>query len=571
MLTLARIVGQPQARPKPVPESPSLADQLVSCLASAGITHYFGVPGGAIEPLFNALARQQRAGVARVVPMRSEAGGAFAADGYFRQTGRIAVCTATTGPGTTNLITAVMSAHADRIPMLVITPQVGSAKQGRGALQDSSSDGYDLERMLAECTRYSSHVTHPEQLPHKLLRALTMALTAPRGPVHLSIASDILAGKPVAIPELDLGRNMPVLVDEQALLRMVEALLGASAPVFYIGDDAGAEAERALPLAEGLGARVVASPAGKRWLSHTHRAYRGVLGFSGNAEAARVVAQSDLIIAFGATFDELSTNAWSTLPARVPLFSVDGHVSHAYRVPHAVPVVATPGRAFDAIDECLPRRSGPRPVLSLPPPSPVRGSDSGPVHPADLMCWLSRELPADVVVHVDAGNSFSWSTRDLSRPRPDTYRVAMGASSMCWAIAASVGAAVAEQRRTLCIVGDGSMLMSSMELTVAVEHKLPITYVVLNDSSLGMVRHGQKLAGAESIAHDIPVVRFDRLARACGARGMRVADLSQLSRVPRCWLASDKGGPALIDVRIDPSAVPPMADRVRGLAVGVPK
>ena len=147
----------------------------------------------------------------------------------------------------------------------------------------------------------------------------------------------------------------------------------------------------------------------------------------------------------------------------------------------------------------------------------------------------------------------------------------MGASSMCWAIAASVGAAVAEQRRTLCIVGDGSMLMSSMELTVAVEHKLPITYVVLNDSSLGMVRHGQKLAGAEPIAHDIPVVRFDRLARACGARGMRVADLSQLSRVPRCWLASDKGGPALIDVRIDPSAVPPMADRVRGLAVGVPK
>ncbi len=150
-------------------------------LTSVGITNYFGVPGGAIEPLFNALSRQQRAGLVNLTPTRSEAGAAFAADGYYRATGRIAVCTTTTGPGITNLLTAVMSAHADRIAMLVITPQVALSKQGRGALQDSSSDGYDLEKMLSECTRYSSIVTHADQLAHKLVRALSIALSSPTG------------------------------------------------------------------------------------------------------------------------------------------------------------------------------------------------------------------------------------------------------------------------------------------------------------------------------------------------------------------------------------------------------
>lgn len=571
MLTLARIDAHAESRPRTLTETPTLADQLVEALANAGITHYFGVPGGAIEPLFNALSRKQQSGTVRVVPMRSEAGGAFAADGYYRASGRLAVCTATTGPGTTNLITAVMSAHADRIPMLVITPQVSSPKQGRGALQDSSSDGYDLERMLAECSRYSSRVTHADQLSYKLTRAMSAALGHPRGPVHLSIPSDILAGKPTSFTALDFVRKLPVPTDEAALGELVEQLFMANSPVLYIGDDAGKDAERAPRIAEALGAVVVTSPAGKRWVSHRHRVYRGVLGFSGNAEAVRAITSADLIVAFGATFDELSTNAWSTLPSGVPLYSVDTHTVHAYRFAHAQPVIAPMARVLDAVEERLPRQDGSGPLLSQPPPAPVRSVDGGPVHPADLMRWLSHELPPDVVVHVDAGNGFSWSTRDLSRVRPDTYRVAMGASSMCWAIGASVGAAVAEPRRTLCVVGDGSMLMSSLELTVAVEHKLPITYVVLNDSSLGMVRHGQRLAGAESIAHEIPMVRFDQLARACGARGTRVNDLQQLGRVPKSWLTSDKSGPALIDVRIDRSAVPPMADRVLGLAMGVPK
>jgi acetolactate synthase-1/2/3 large subunit len=277
-------------------------------------------------------------------------------------------------------------------------------------------------------------------------------------------------------------------------------------------------------------------------------------------------------VAFGATFDELSTNAWTALP-KVPIYAVDGHSEFAYRLSQARPVVAS----TDFVIESLLARIRPPSLPSISPrfsglgPARPREDDDGPVHPMRLMQWLSQVLPDDVVVHVDAGNSFSWSTRDLSRSCADTYRVAMGLATMCWAISAVIGAAIGRPRRALCITGDGSMLMSSLELTVAVEQHLPVTYVVLNDSALGMVRHGQKLSGAEPIAFEIAKVRFDQLAIACGAHGLRVERQAELEAIDAAWFEADDGGPCVIDVRIDRSAVPPMADRVRGLAEGIPR
>ncbi len=552
--------------------APTLADQIVATLAGLGITTYFGVPGGAIEPLMNALARQSQRGIAEFIPMRSEAGAAFAADGYFRATARMAVCTCTTGPGIGNLITAVMTAHADRVPMLLLTPQVALSKQGRGALQDSSSDAYDLPGALSSCTRYSSVVSHASQLEHKMTQALAAAGRAPKGPVHLSVPSDVLRGEPIGFANRSWSPLRSLLpIDGSAVEALLQALEQASSPLLYIGDDAGPAAHRVYELARRLNARVVSSPAGKRWIGHLDSAYRGVVGFSGHARAADAVRTADLLIAFGATFDELSTNAWGAL-ANVPMiYSVDRHANFAYRQANVRPVIGEPGTVIDMALRRLMETRPHTPLMTLPP-APVlvhSAIGTGDVHPQDLMCWLNNRLPADVVVHVDAGNSFSWSTQLLRRPRPDTYRVAMGLSAMCWAISAAIGAACACGRRTLAMTGDGSMLMSALELTTAVQANLPVTYLILNDSSLGMVRHGQNLSGAESIGHAIPEVRFDQIACACGALGMRVENAGDLDRIPPEWLSSDQGGPCVIDVRIDRNAVPPIGDRVRGLATGV--
>lgn len=582
---------QPASHASVAPDA-TLADALVFELLQAGIDTFFGVPGGAIEPLFDALARQQALGRVRLVPMRSEAAAAFAADGYYRETGRLAVCTATTGPGVANMLTATMSAHADRVPMLLLMPQVAGFKQGRGALQESSMDGHDLPRVFSTCTKYTSVVTHPEQLAHKLARALSQAQLPPGGPVMLSLSSDLLRGPPPRVSmRPPATRRLPgVSVDPSAVSELVAEVLGACSPVLYVGDDAGPDAPRLLELARVLRASVISSPAGKRWLSHFHPSYRGVVGFSGHTEAQLILERADLLVTFGATFDELSSNAWTLFP-RVPTYAVDRHPDFAYRLAHARPVIADAASVARALEvELGPvacsqieppvesgRSSGLRrrvrlsdaSALASLPPSPTECAR--PVHPSRLMGWLSQALAEDVVVHADAGNSFSWSTRDLLRPRPDTYRVAMGLASMCWAISAVIGAAIGRPRRTVCITGDGAMLMSSLELTVAVEQRLPITYVILNDSALGMVKHGQRMSGAQPIAFQIASVRFDQLGQACGAQGIRVETEAELAVLSRDWFESDEGGPCVIDVRIDADAVPPMADRVRGLNAGVPR
>jgi len=566
-----RLEASPRPELQPAAAA-TLADELVSELVRAGIDTYCGVPGGAIEPLFDALARQQDEGRVRLVPMRSEAGAAFAADGYYRQTGRLAVCTATTGPGVSNLLTATMSAHADRVPMLLLTPQVAAHKQGRGALQESSQDGYDMPHVFGTATKYSSVITHPEQLRYKLARALSIAQQPPAGPVQLSISSDLLRAPPgAAVHGAQRSAAPPAPVDSGRVELLVRDLLAARQPVFYVGDDAGAGVARVLELARALGAAVVSSPAGKRWLGHLHTSYAGVIGFSGHMEAQQAVDGADLIVAFGATFDELSTNAWTALPA-VRLYAVDGHAQFAYRLETARPVIAGAQHVLDRLAAALGQRAAaPERRRASGVRARVRPPGDGAVHPAHLMRWLTRVLADDVVVHVDAGNSFSWSTRELLRPQPDTYRVAMGFSTMCWAISAAIGAAVARPRRTLCVCGDGSMLMSSLELTVAVDQQLPVTYVVLNDAGLGMVRHGQRLAGARSIANDITPVRFDEIARACGSQGIRVESASDLEAISSAWFSDDAGGPVVIDVRIDREAVPPMAERVRGLQAGMPQ
>src|SRR4029079_16864086 len=178
------------------------AELIVSYLERLGVAALFGVPGGAIEPLYNALARSERRGGPRPVVARHEAGAAFMADGYARETGKIGVAIATSGPGATNLITGVATAYANNVPMLVITGQPPLRNFGRGALQESSCTGINAVAMLRHCTRYNSLVYHAEQLETKLLNALMRAFQEPQGPVHLSIPVDILRSA-VAAPRED--------------------------------------------------------------------------------------------------------------------------------------------------------------------------------------------------------------------------------------------------------------------------------------------------------------------------------------------------------------------------------
>ncbi|MFZ5543773.1 MAG: thiamine pyrophosphate-binding protein [Pseudomonadota bacterium] len=579
------------------------ADLIVAYLEQMGVEHVFGVPGGAIEPLYNALARSARRGGPTAVVARHEAGAAFMADGYARETGRIGVCIATSGPGATNLITGVACAFDNRIPMLVVTGQPPIHSFGKRALQESSCTGINTVAMFRHCTRYNSLVSHPDQLRIKLFNALMHANRAPNGPSHLSIPVDILRSPLLTPPEpgdaATLLRAAPALVDLDALNQLLQALLNASRPVFLIGDGCGEASGAILKLAHLTGALFVTTPDGKGFVNPCHPAYRGVFGFGGHASAdALMRSEPDLVVAFGTGFGEFSSGGWSQNVLNGRLVHVDSCDENLMRSPMARLHVR--GRILSVVEQLVDRLQGrgasnvfpfrdrkteqAQVQAMLSEPDKFE-SDATPIKPQRLMNLLSQKCPPHTRFVADAGNSAAWAVHYLQardrraargsgqvEPTPERrsgraswLRVTMDFAPMGWAIGAAIGIASGNRRcPVVCITGDGSYLMNGQEITVAADLGLPVLFVVLNDGALGMVKHGQRLAGAEPIGFQLPAVDYCALAQAMGIPGHVIRSPQDLAALDFDAVLS-REGPTMLDVRIDPEEVPPMNVRMKTL------
>ena len=334
MISRMQSSGQDAPNPKPPIQ---IADLLVSYLAQLNVEYVFGVPGGAIEPLYNALARSMRHGGPRPIVARHETGAAFMADGYFRQTGKLGVCCATTGPGATNLITGVASAYENQIPMLVITGQTSLSNFGRGALQESSCTGTNIVAMFQYCSRYTTLVSHSHQLENKLVSAVIAAYGTPRGPAHLSIPWDILrCPAPAGKPSFDLTRmiGQSALVDYGSIESLVREIGKARRLVFLIGSGCRESIDTITALAERVGADIIATPGGKGLIDHYHPLFKGILGFAGHtsARATLIHSEVDAVIAIGTSLGEWASNGWdcsAVLNGRlIHVDSIQNHLSH---------------------------------------------------------------------------------------------------------------------------------------------------------------------------------------------------------------------------------------------------
>lgn len=584
------------------------ADLLVAYLEQIGVEYVFGIPGGAIEPLYNALARSERRGGIRHVLARHESGAAFMADGYARETGKLGVCCSTSGPGATNLITGVACAYDNNVPMLVITGQPALPAFGKHPLQESSCTGIDVLGMFRHCTRYNSLLSHPKQLEQKLAAALQRATRSPRGPVHLSVPFDVFASpSPVLTPSYDLQSLLAPsqAVDEQAIGMLKQMLDEAGKVVLLIGGWCGGAIGTVLEFAAQRGAAIVATPDGKGLINPYHPLYRGVFGFGGHDSAEAVLRDEsvDLILAVGASMGEWNSGGWSDSLLNERLVHIDDSDDFLAMTPMArFHVRGNIGATFRRLLKPQPvNRSGDR-RLAITSKDAQRwhpdamvssldkaASDAVPIKPQRLMHELGRIFPPETRFFADTGNSVAWATHYLhpadrrakgsqlgevrsvptQRIGADGWlRVVMNFVPMGWAIGAAIGAAISAPRANapvVCITGDGSMLMNGQEVSVAVAHKLNVVFIVLNDSALGMVRHGQRLAGAEQIGCDIPPTDFTLLARALGANGHVVRSPQELLALDIAAICSHDG-PTVLDVRIDAEEVPPMSVRMRVLA-----
>ncbi len=575
-----------------------VADLLVAYLEQIGVEYVFGIPGGAIEPLYDALARSARRGGPQHVLARHESGAAFMADGYARETGRIGVCCATSGPGATNLITGVACATENSVPLLAITGQPALPSFGKRALQESACTGTNTLGMFRHCTRYNSLVSHREQVESKLVNALASAYQTPQGAAHLTFPVDILRSPVKSGPAYDLRSLLqrPSLLDEGAVRQLYGELRQVRRVVFLVGAGCGEAMDAILELARLLGAELITTPDGKGLVNPRHGAYRGVFGFAGHEMASAALREEpDLVLAFGASLGEWTSGGWCDTILNQRLIHIDSSEDHLMRSPMARLHVR--GRIHTVCDRLIDllRGEGRGPQRKRTSCNPEDRllerekflSDAVPIKPQRLMRELGRRCPAPVRFVADAGNSSAWAIhyldvqdRHLARryhPTTDddaieerTRRngwlgVTMDFAPMGWAIGASIGMARGNPRcPVVCLTGDGSYLMNGQEITVAAQEGLTVLFVILNDGCLGMVKHGQRLAGAEPTAFQLPQVDYGRLAETLGIPGFVIRSPADFDTLDMEAILL-RPGPTLLDVRIDGEEVPPMGLRMKTL------
>ncbi len=614
----------------------SMADLIVDYLHQIGVEYVFGVPGNAMEPLYDALARSERVGGPRAVVARHETGAAFMAEGYTRETGKLGVCCTTVGPGATNIITGVTSAYEECVPMLVITGQTPLPTLGLGALQDSSSSGINIVSMFQQCTRYSTSVSHQSQLEGKLVKAITMAYGAVPGPVHLSIPREIgWASAQNGGSVYDLKSLIYKKSSHKACEADVDAIfneiVSSKNSVILIGKRSSVAIDAIFELAALTNTPVITTLQGRGVAKSYHPQFRGMIGMGGHSDAKKVLENSSLerIVAVGVDFNEFDTCGWSTHILSSKVIHIDSmkeYFSRSFmarlhvcgdlleifreliqRVKSSQRPICVENRDdkpfnvinFDRRSDKKRRKSGQgfqmtslyknedekrsgkdRRCLNHKSQWPVmryfgvedesgylNNNNSTLIKPQHLMHELSRLFPTNTRFLADAGNSFMWANHYLhpySSPNMksracgnEVVRTGLAFASMGWAIGAAVGTAMGNQGDpVVCIVGDGSFLMSGQEISVAVYEKVNVIFILLNDGELGMIKHGQKLADIEETGYELPPVNYCQIAKAVGAQAFEVHsadDLAALDIQAICRYS----GPTLIDVHIDPDELPP--------------
>ncbi len=545
------------------------ADLLVEMLAAAGVEVVFGLPGGAISPVHDALIDSGL----RVITTRHESGAMFAAAGYSRATGRLAVVAVTSGPGVLNALTGLASAWCDGLPVLLLVGEVPRGAQGKGVLQDGSAHGLQIIEMARHISKFAAEVPRPSALPHVLQRAILTTLSGRRGPAVLTLPMDVTTaqvGRPRSGGSVTIGNLIATeLLDEVAGL-----LRDAQRPLILSGNGMrGGEAPALLRrVAERLTCPVATTPKGKGTFPEDHPLSLGVLGLGGHRSAQRYLdAGVDVVIALGTSLGDLATDGFSPQLQARALVHVDidaRQIGRSYSPTHAI--VATAAELLGGLEARLVARADQTMTLrSLPGGIERHVLPSSRLHdhiaPQDAIAELQDVLPRDTIFSIDSGEHFLFASHYLETELPDAFVAMTGLGSMGQSIGATIGAQLAfPGRMTAAICGDGCFAMNAFEIATAVAERLPIRVFVFNDERLGMVENGHRMVYGRAPEYPTTPLDVCTVARGLGATVLLVQRPGELRAARKMLCAAP--GPVVVDVRIDPEIRLPKRDRVSAMA-----
>src|SRR5438128_6330119 len=483
-------------------------DYILEALAAEGLGHLFMVPGGLVDPFLPALARQRKL---TPVVAAHEGGAVYMADGYARASGSFGAALGIGGPGCCNMATAVAAAKTDGSPVLVMTGEVPLDLEDRGAFQDASQATLDDTAVMAPLTRLSKTVATANNLNHWFRHALTTMWAQPRGPVHLSLTHDALVGESAADYAQVSGffaQAQPL--DAEAAETALKLLANRDGSKIAVLAGAGVEhdaaAARLKEIAERWSIPVATTLRAKGVFPEDHALSLGVFGYAGTRHATAAILDGDIdcLLVLGSGFNERDTMHWTVregskafmihVNTDMEELTANGDLGHV--VPGSVHAFLDfiHARAGDIAPALATGETRRREWLSAIKAQPrlydVENSSraTAPIHPAAAVAALRKAFPRDGIVLVDSGAHRAFAGHYWGAYAPRTYISATNLGPMGWAIPAAVGVQCARpDRRVAAITGDGCMQMHGIEVQTAARYRLPIIYLVINNSALGNV------------------------------------------------------------------------------------
>ncbi len=520
---------------------------VVRCLQEEGVKTIFGYPGGAVLDLFDALMDSDITNVL----VRHEQGAVHAADGFARVTGEVGVALLTSGPGATNGVTGIATAHMDSIPLVILTGQVPRPLIGNDAFQE-----VDIVGITRPCTKHNYLVSNVEDLVSTLREAFHIARTGRPGPVLVDLPKDLVASK-LTYPEktpIHLSSYQPTFNPHPVQIeKACRRIMKATRPVLYVGggvilSNSGPELTE---LAEKLSIPVTMTLMGLGAYPGSQKLSMGMLGMHGTYTANMAVAESDLLIAVGARFDDRVTGKLADFATKADIIHIDiDPTSISKNVRVDIPIVADCKNALTAINKWFDIESNfnhveqaerLQPWLALiskwTAAHPLAYKDNGTIiKPQHVIETLHRLTDGKAIITTEVGQNQMWAAQFHKFDYPRHFVTSGGLGTMGFGLPAAIGAQMAFPNRTVIdIAGDGSIQMNIQELATAKQYNCPVKIAILNNGYLGMVRQWQELfynRRYASTTMDV-VPDFVELAKAYGAVGLRATTKSEVEPVIR--------------------------------------
>ncbi|MFM2031054.1 MAG: hypothetical protein RI927_674 [Actinomycetota bacterium] len=548
------------------------AAAIIRSLEMLGIEHVFGLPGGAILPTYDPLMDSKKI---RHILVRHEQGAGHAAEGYASASGRLGVCIATSGPGATNLVTAIADAYMDSVPLLAITGQVGSKLIGTDAFQEA-----DIVGITMPITKHSFLVTKASDIPETIAAAVMIATTGRPGPVLVDITKDAQQGLAEFVwpPKVDLPGYKPVTKPHgKQIQAAAQMIVEAKKPVLYVGGGvvrAGAHKEL-LKLAELIGAPVVTTLMARGAFPDSHKQNLGMPGMHGTVPAVTALQKSDLLITLGARFDDRVTGDVKSFAPGAKVIHVDIDPAEIGKIRFAdVPIVGDAKEVITELNAELPAAMKANKIdiaewwsfidgLVNRYPLGYTKADDGKLSPQLVIERIGELSGPEAIFAAGVGQHQMWSAQFIKYERPNSWLNSGGAGTMGYSVPAAMGAKVGQPDRLVwAIDGDGCFQMTNQELATCAINNIPIKVAIINNSSLGMVRQWQTLFYNERYSNTdlhtgtdaLMIPDFVKLAEAYGCLAIRVEKEEDIDKAIKLAIETNDR-PVVIDFIVSRDAM----------------